>query len=58
MKIIRGLQKDGLHIQLNIHNKDDLSIIVTIAELTNSNAIGETKNKLDRLYETERAGVE
>jgi hypothetical protein len=58
MKIIRGLHKDGLHIQLNIPNKDDLSIIVTIAELTNSNAIGETKNELDRLYETELAGVE
>jgi hypothetical protein len=45
MKIIRGLHKDGLHIQLNIPNNDDLSIIVTIAELTNSNAIGETKNE-------------
>ncbi|MGH9924130.1 MAG: hypothetical protein ACRD5B_02025 [Nitrososphaeraceae archaeon] len=57
MKIIRGLHKDDLHIQLNIPNKD-LSIIVTIVELTNSNAIGETKNELDRLYETELAGVE
>ena len=57
MKIIRGLHKDDLHIQLNIPNKD-LSIIVTIVELTNSNAIGETKNELDRLYETELTGVE
>lgn len=47
-----------VYTQLNIPNKDDHSIIVTIAELTNSNAIGETKNELDRLYETERAGVE
>ena len=49
MKIIRGLYKDGLYTQLNIPNKDDHSIIVTIAELTNSYAIGETKNELDRL---------
>ena len=40
MKIIRGFHKDGLYTQLNIPNKHDLSIIVTIAELTNLNAIG------------------
>ena len=40
MKIIRGFHKDGLYTQLNIPNKHDLSIIVTIAELANLNAIG------------------
>ena len=40
MKIIRGFHKDGLYTELNIPNKHDLSIIVTIAELTNLNAIG------------------
>ena len=40
IKIIRGFYKDGLYTQLNIPNKHDLSIIVTIAKLTNLNAIG------------------
>jgi hypothetical protein len=40
MKIIRGFHKDGLYTRLNIPNKHDLSIIVTIAKLTNLNAIG------------------
>ncbi|MGC1131416.1 MAG: hypothetical protein WA941_01230 [Nitrososphaeraceae archaeon] len=40
MKIIRGFHKDDLYTQLNIPNNHDLSIIVTIAELTNLDAIG------------------
>jgi hypothetical protein len=41
--------------QLSSPNKNDLTFVAMIADLTNSISSGEIKNKLDRLYETERA---
>jgi hypothetical protein len=39
-------------------NKNDLAFMGIITDLTNSNSTSETKNELDRFYETERSIVD
>jgi hypothetical protein len=61
MKIIKGLQQDGFYTQLSAPDKDELIFIAIIADLTDSNTIGDTKkelDKLDKLYESEGSKVE
>lgn len=58
MKIIKGSQQDGFYTQLSASDKDDLVFIAIIADLTDSNTIGDTKKELDKLYESEGSKVE
>lgn len=39
-------------------NQNDLTFMDIIIDLTNSNSTSETKNELDRSYETERSKVD
>ena len=58
MKIIQGAQRDGLYTQLSAPDKNNLTFMAIIADLTNANTIGDTKKELDELYESEGSKVE
>lgn len=58
MKIIQGSQRDGLYTQLSTPGKNNPIFLAIIADLTNSNTIGDTKKELDILYESEGSKVE
>ena len=50
MLIMRGTQRDGIYQEFGNPDENNLMFMAVLAELTNSNAIGEVKEMLDRLY--------
>lgn len=50
MLIMRGTQKDGIYQEFGKPDEHNLKFMAVLAELTNSNAVGDVKGMLGELY--------
>jgi quercetin dioxygenase-like cupin family protein len=58
MRIITGTQADNAYSQLSTVDKDNLTFMAVIADLTNSNYVGETGAVLENLLQSDGKQVE
>ena len=52
-RFIRGAQNHGTYTQLSAPDRNDLVFLAVIANLSNSNTVGDTKAALDALYRSD-----
>jgi hypothetical protein len=58
MLIMRGTQKDGVYQEFGKPDANSMMFLAVLSELTDTHPVGQVKDMMDKLYETQKESIE